>query len=342
MLFLFRRKRRAKSSDSRPPVASPAPNCVPGARSVPEDASGAVADDSRPSARIGILPSLDSSNPAAENVQILWQQLCQYLQRCIEAEAASSLVPLVKKDEMWFLHCEDEKLVSGKSDVTPAPSALPGKLGSRTRSIIYGWPTVVIKDRDHAPKVAPLFVLPVEPERDRNNEWTLHATMEPEFNLAITASGLFDPSVAEDINDLLSHGLPFGDAEAFAALCRQTAELLGLPILSPLNAESLDTDLNRQQGVYNASISILAGWFGFTSTLLEELRQLQTRKDWTATAAAQLLLEQFAPNQVNRQPAGLLAAPLACNQSQEQTLERIRTQPLTVVTGPPEPARHSS
>ena len=236
---------------------------------------------------------------------------------------------------MWFLHPGDEKLVVGSSDTTPAPLALPDKLGSRTRSIIYGWPTVVITDRDHAPKVAPLFALPIKLEQGRNNQWSLHATMEPEFNLAITSSGLFDPSVAEDIGELLRHGLPFGDAEAFAALAARTAELLGLPILSPLDAEFLESNIDRRQGVYNAAVSVLAAWSGYTSALLEELRQLNTRKDWAATAAAHLIPERFEQNQVKRPPGGPLAAPLACSHSQEQTLERIRTQPLTVVTGPP-------
>ena len=62
---------------------------------------------------------------------------------------------------------------------------------------------------------------------------------------------------------------------------------------------------------------------------------MKTRKDWAATAAAHLIPERFEQNQVKRPPGGPLAAPLACSHSQEQTLECIRTQPLTVVTGPP-------
>ena len=277
-----------------------------------------------------------SSKPVANSTQTPWQQLCNYAQRCIEAEAAKSLVPYVKENSLWFLHSGEEKLVVGQSDSTPAPGELPDKLRSRTRSIIYGWPTIVVTDRDHTPKVAPLFAVQIEPEQGPDNQWKLHATMEPEFNLAITASGIFDPSIAEDISDLLSHGLPFGDADAFGALAGRTADLLGLQILSPLNARILESNIDRKQGIYNAAISVVTEWSGgYTSTLREELRQLQTREDWATTAAAHLLLDSFAQKEDKRPPSEPLAAPLVCNQSQEETLERLRRDPLTVVPGPP-------
>lgn len=276
-----------------------------------------------------------SSKPAANSRQTPWQQLCNYAQRCIEAEAAKSLVPYVKENSLWFAHLGEEKLVVGQSDSTPAPRGLPDKLKSRTQSIIYGWPTIVVIDRDHIPKVAPLFAIQIEPERGPNYQWKLCATIEPEFNLAITASGIFDPAVAEDISDLLSHGLPFGDADAFGALAGRTANLLGLQIASPLNARSLESNIARKEGVYNAAISVVAEWSGYTSTLREELRQLQAREDWSTTAAAHLLLNGFAQKENKRLLSGPLAAPLVCNQSQEETLERLRREPLTIVTGPP-------
>ncbi len=248
--------------------------------------------------------------------------------------AVKSLVPHFEENSLWFLHLGEEKLIVGQSDSTLVSGELTDKLRSCTRSIIYGWPTVVIIDRDHTPKVAPLFVVQAEPERDPNNQWKLQATMKPEFNLAITACGIFDPSITEDISDLLSYGLPLGDADAFGALAGRTADLLGLQILSPLNARILESNLGREQGIYNAAISVVAEWSGYTRALREELRQLQTREDWLTTAAAHLLLNSFVQKDNKRPPSGPLAAPLVCNQSQEETLERLRREPLTVVTGP--------
>ena len=223
----------------------------------------------------------------------------------------------------------------GTSDSTQAPGKLSEKLTTRARSIIYGWPTVVVVDRDHRPKVAPLFAVHIEPEQNPNNQWMLHANAEPEFNLAITASGIFDYSITEDISELLGDDLPFGDADAFGALAERTASLLGLPIVSPLNGRNLESKIGRNQGVYNAAISVVAEWSGYTSKLREELRQLQTRKDWSTTAAAHLLFDGFAQKDNRRNPSVPLAAPLSCNQSQEETLECLRRDPLTIVTGPP-------
>ena len=311
-------------------------DCAGSEGSSVQAASDSIVGDSRNTAT-NASPSVSSSSKLAANSgQTPWQQLCDYAQRCIEAEAAKSLVPYVKENSLWFLHRGEEKLVVGQSDSTPAPGELPDKLRSRTGSIIYGWPIIVVIDRDHTPKVAPLFAIQVEPEQGSDNQWELHATMEPEFNLAITASGIFDPSITEDIRDLLSHGLPFGDADAFGVLAGRTADLLGLQILSPLNARILESNIDRKQGIYNAAVSVVAEWSGgYTSTLREELRRLQTRDDWATTAAAHLLLDSFAQKEDKRPPSELLAASLVCNQSQEETLERLRRDPLTVVTGPP-------
>lgn len=94
--------------------------------------------------------------------------------------------------------------------------------------------------------------------------------------------------------------------------------------------------MSRSPGIYNTAVSVLVETSSeYQATLREELRQLQTRKDWTTTAAAHLLLSESTSNLKNRTLSGPLAAPLVCNQSQEETLELLRQKPLTVVTGPP-------
>ena len=298
-----------------------------------EKAQSAASNTNPNPARVRKLP--------ADSSQSLWQRLCEYARRCIEAEAAKPLVPYNKEDSLWFLYSGKEKLVVGEDDSTPAPKKLADQLGSRTgpqdgQSIIYGWPTVVVIERNHMPKVAPLFAVYVDPEQGSNGEWILHAKAEPEFNLAITASGIFDPSINEEVVDLLDHGLPFGDANSFTALVEQTAKVLGLEILSQrLDPKILDPSVGRKQGVYNAAVSVLAESSGYHTAICEELRQLETRKDWSATAAAYLLPDDSAPEEDRQPPAGPLAAPLVCNQSQEETLECFRRDFLTIVTGPP-------
>ena len=281
-----------------------------------------------------------SETAPADDQQTRWRQLCQYAQRCIEAEAAKSLVPYVKGNSQWFVHHGQEELVVGHNDSVPAPESLDEFLSRSNRrdgqTIIYGWPTVVVTDRDHSAKVAPLFVVHIEPQRDKEEKWELHATVEPEYNLAITASNIFDPSIVEDIYELLNDGLPFGDADAFVSVAIRTSRLLGLDIMSQLDPTSLKPEVSRRQGVYNTAVSVIVETSSeYQATLREELRQLQTRKDWNTTAAAHLISNKSTSNLKDRAPSGPLAAPLVCNQSQEETLELLRKKPLTVVTGPP-------
>ncbi|MCY4231440.1 MAG: AAA domain-containing protein, partial [Alphaproteobacteria bacterium] len=69
---------------------------------------------------------------------------------------------------------------------------------------------------------------------------------------------------------------------------------------------------------------------------LDELEKLTYRRDWMETAAAHLIPGRPPPGKpAHRSPTEWLAAPIPCNDSQEHTLERLRREPLTVVTGPP-------
>ena len=197
-------------------------DCASVADSSVRAASKTVAGGARNRAAAAGPNRSNSSQPADDGTHAAWRKLCRYLQRCLEAEAAESLVPYVQENSLWFLHAGEEKLVVGTSDSMPAPAKLSERLMSRTRSMIYGWPTVVVIDRNHMPKVTPLFAVQIEAKRGSDNQWTVHGKTEPEFNLAVTASGIFDFSITEEISDLLSHGLPFGDADAFAALAERT------------------------------------------------------------------------------------------------------------------------
>ena len=296
--------------------------------------------DSRSGARSGSPDLAGSREPDRGDSQAAWRRLCRYARRCVEAEATRSLVPHDELDSLWFRHSGEEKLVVGHTDSIPAPDMLARKLGSpdepgNRKAIIYGWPTLVIVGRDRRPRVAPLFVVQIESKKDSANGWQLHASTEPEYNAAITAGGGFDPSVAEDIADLLRNGLPFGDAEAFADIAADTAGLLGLGIRSPLDPGTLDPHVRRTQGAYNAAISVLAERSAFNTVLLHELKHLQARTDWANTAAAHLIAGGFAPKRDRPLPSGPLAAPLPSNRSQEEALERLRREPLTIVTGPP-------
>jgi len=261
-----------------------------------------------------------------------WQQLCDYALWCVEAEAAASLVDFVQHGKRWFAHSGKEQLVTGLADSIAAPAGLGQELGKGKNPVIYGWPAVVVEGRDNKPKVAPLFAVQVQAERREDDTVTLHAVTEPEFNLAVPASGVFDPSAIEEIREFVLDGVPFGDAIAFEKLSRQSAKVLGLKIHSMPDAGELASSIKLEPGIHNAAISVLAEWSGYKSMLRRELVALKSRQDWQDTAAASLFSRNAGGN---RNGSGPLAAPLPCNQSQEEVLEQMRADSLVVVTGPP-------
>ena len=282
----------------------------------------------------------DSAPPDSDESQTRWEQLCAYALSCIDAEAASSLVPYSRKDALWFFHGGEEQLVVGRSDRIDAPEQMREALEAQDitrpgRSIIYGWPMVVIRNDNSEYRVAPLFCVGIEADRQADNLWRLHAKTEPEVNLAITASGIFDRSVTEDIADLVSGGLPFGSADGMSEIAGKVCKLLGLSVLTPLDPRGLKPRADRRQGVYNAALSMVTEVSGYTSSLREELAKMQNRDDWRDTAAARLVPQGIGAATTGSTIQGPLAAPLPCNWSQEQTLVQLRERPLTVVTGPP-------
>ena len=96
-------------------------DCAGGEGSSVQVVSDNVAGGSRNTATNASPSSSSTSQSGANSVQTPWQQLCNYAQRCIEAEAAKSLVPYVKENSLWFSHSGEEKLVVGTTDSTPAP-----------------------------------------------------------------------------------------------------------------------------------------------------------------------------------------------------------------------------
>ena len=113
-------------------------DCASVADSSVRAASETVAGGARNRASAAGPNRSNSSQPADDGTHAAWRQLCRYLQRCLEAEAAESLVPYVQENSLWFLHAGEEKLVVGTSDSMPAPGKLSERLTSRTRSMIYG------------------------------------------------------------------------------------------------------------------------------------------------------------------------------------------------------------
>ena len=275
---------------------------------------------------------------AAENTsQEQWTRLCRYLSKCVLAEAANTLARFRDRGGNWFPHDgRSELLVPGPRDSIPVPVALRRHLDQRNDlSYIYGWPTLVARDQKNHPMIAPLFMVPVRPER-RHGVWVVDAKSEPELNLSIVAGNLFDLAMKDEIDAVVGDDLPFGDASALARVAREIAGVLNVRIVSGLAAGALGP-CRGAPGLHNAAVWIVADEGRYAQrSLLDELEKLAFRRDWTKTAAACLVPAQSGNGKPARRPPKKdTAAPLPCNGSQELTLERLRRDPLTVVTGPP-------
>ena len=304
----------------------------------PEEGTDASPGKQPPRPKPSRVPTRQKPQKHGPN-QERWEQLCGYLRDCVRAEAADTLAELRRYNTEWFLHPGGfELLVTGEADSIPIPEEL-ARLAHRRQqpdppmSVLYGWPTLVAPDTNNRLKVAPLFVLQVEVDAQKGK---LLADSEPEFNVGVTAGQLFNPSVREEIKEIVGDGVPFGDRPSLMVLAARISEALSVEVHSELDPQKLEPRLGRNPGMYNAAISIASeNSLDYVVSLLKELESLAKRTDWQDTAAA-CLLNMSGQRPVGERPsAEPLAAPLAANYSQEMTLGRLRTQPLTVIKGPP-------
>ena len=277
------------------------------------------------------------SDAGTNTPQDRWTRLCRYLSKCVLAEAANTLASYRDRDRRWFPHYgRSELMVTGEQDSTPVPPALRRYFDQRNDgTVIYGWPTLVATNQKNHPVIAPLFLVPVRPEH-RQGRWAADAESEPELNLSIVAGDLFDLAMKDEIGAVVGDGLPFGDPSALVRVASEISRVLKVRIVSDLDPRALQP-CSGALGLHNAAVWVLAdeGYYAHRS-LLTELEKLALRRNWTKTAAACLVPARLnLGNAAHQMQKEATAAPLRCNGSQELTLERLRREPLTVVTGPP-------
>ncbi|MCE2392791.1 MAG: AAA family ATPase, partial [Proteobacteria bacterium] len=224
----------------------------------------------------------------------------------------------------------------GTSDSASLPAAIGRDWGksSEQGSLLYGWPTLVTNIPREGPKVVPLFIVAVESGEEGAAD-RFHAQEEPILNPVLKTGVLFDPSALEEIVGSGEGDLPWEDPEELVEVSGRIGKALDVEV-ETLDPSSLDSELPRETGIFNVAISVKVerSPSQFIQFLIEEIAELRHRTDWQKTPAAFLLQGQVGTVSPARS-LGRLAAPLPCGQSQEETLERLRGEPLTVVTGPP-------
>lgn len=273
-----------------------------------------------------------------------WERLVSYALGCVAGENAQTWVPLRAdpgKPSQWFPHEGHELLVTGRADQVDATKSVAAYLSGRSgggRPLLYGWPIVVMQGgtKGQAYKsqkqITPLFLVRLEcTKADGGKQWRLTPSHDPEFNAATLAGRPENKDVADEIRDL---ALPFEDADGMARAAEEAARLLGHtpPRLDPDECKHLDCGANLADGVHNAGIYLFVDFAPHRWLVQQDLMRLRDRTDWANTGAAWLVDQ---PGKGERKAPSVLAAPLPCNDSQEDALKQVRTQPLTIITGPP-------
>lgn len=272
--------------------------------------------------------------PEASTSQKKWERLCRYLRDCVQAQAADTLTYYNAQNKTWFLHRgKSESLIAGDADSVPWIRSALRKMTGDQESVTYGWPTLVAPDTKNHMSVAPLFVVNAEVNIE---DGRLFADSEPEFNIGVTAGQLFDRSLYEEVKEVIGDGVPFGDAPSLVVLASRISDTLGLKVQSKLDPNTLDSRIEPRPGIYNAAVVIASkSRLVYVASLVEELNSLSQRTDWYNTAAAWLVGTHPLTATDSSRPTEPLAAPLQANHSQETILQHLRTNPLTVVKGPP-------
>ena len=248
-----------------------------------------------------------------------------------------------EQHEWWRHGTGSEELIVGAtdsdSDSVAAPWGLARSLAETAADelpqFVYGWPTLVFPGVGRYDSVAPLFRVTVEPERTANGRWILNAVTEPEFNTALASVSRFDRAAVDHLADELDEGIPFGDPVSFVTLAKDLANRLDVDLHTAPEPGTLSGHLQRRDGLYNCAVTIRAK-SQYLGGVIRELRYLRDRADWQQTAAAFLVTGVSEKlNSHGRSGDRRVVSPITSNYSQERALERLRMDPITVITGPP-------
>ncbi len=276
---------------------------------------------------------------AEELKQIEWRRLCTYLRTCLLAEAGESVLDF-KQDDFPTLAGPEELFSSNASSIVMTGAVVNGRLSrvrnAGPRDFLYGWPTVVVEDANGRIKVAPLFVVTGEAEKDlKSGTWTLTPSSDPDLNIALLSGRVFDPATAAEVDAAIESSIEFGDRKRLIQQIKSIALTLGLECFGIEQADLSDS-YSKEPGIYNCALLLSANDNGASRDLLRELEVLATKKDWVDTAAAMLLPSaRSLISTPAKTKAGPVCGPLLLNRTQEEATAASRRDVITVVTGPP-------
>jgi very-short-patch-repair endonuclease len=276
-----------------------------------------------------------------------WRQLIDYHLLATQRASVAEPVPIAERAAWAPLDLPAEHIITGRADVLAMDTATASLVDQVTHdeTLYYGWPMVVMADRSRRLHVAPMLMTALETAPDSD---TFSPTDDsPYLNPGLLTERFFPPEVLAAALACVPDDLPFGDPDGMGAVAVAVLEALGFDA-SHVDPDRLIRSASRPRaGVHNTPMIFRGPSDLSTRGLIEELGELRGRPDWQQTAAAWLVAPPQNAADPQAPPTGhdprvspfglplLGAEGLELNDSQEQAIEASRTQPLTVVTGPP-------
>lgn len=267
--------------------------------------------------------------PVADVAQQQWGSLVDYLIDCVTRESSEGALTNENRGTRWRAvprHYLD--LLENPTATVPVPASDASFAeGLRAQEVLtLGWPYLLRAREDGGEQIVPIMVLPVEVS-GVGDTLRLRTVEPPYVNPEIFNPGLLDAYLAEQLSDIIDQAIALEHLDP-RTLLDKIRDLLDGVDYPEIEVSPIPGTLN----LLDDTILFKAEESGFTRALLIELRQLKDVNDWQGTAAS--LLIRAAP-EIPSRPLGLSISPFPLNDSQEQALKHIRSDRLTVVTGPP-------
>jgi hypothetical protein len=263
-----------------------------------------------------------------------WRRLVDYHLRAV-ALSASQPPPLITAATWRALPLREERIVTGRGDELAVGPEL-ADLFANCRDdevVLYGWPALVVQDREGRARVAPLAVTPLQPPAV-GERVCVPSDDVPHLHTGLLTDEFLPPELLSTADTRLS----FGDAAATVRSLRELLVSLGVPTdaLEPGALDPSSLTSSARLGVHNTAVALRVPNNLATRALAEELRQLRDRTDW-GKSAVRWLLEGAPVADPGSMATTSVASPTdrALNDGQEQALVSAADQPLTLVVGPP-------
>ena len=258
-------------------------------------------------------------------LQDLWNRYHMYMATNLRADMVEGMASIDDRRRWMPISGDMEHVISQGEAVLefgPEIEAVTARLGE-DQTLVYGWPSVVV-DTTEGLQIAPLLVVNISQPPYTN--YQAQVTSEPVINPAILRVIWSHSSDVNFLRDAFGNEVPKG-AVAISKFVQHICNVMGLKVydLDPLKLIHRTPD---ETGVYNIASLMVTNITHDAKTTIEELQKIAQAGDWHSSASASLFGETLTPVSEGRDTTPVM--PWSADQNFEDSLQLIRTKPLTV------------